>query len=105
MTIRVSVCYGQPADPAAFDEYYARVHIPLANAIPGLQEFTWGPVASLDGSTPPYYAVANLFFADADALKAGLQSAEMGAAAADVANFADGGATMFTQEEVSVRAG
>jgi uncharacterized protein (TIGR02118 family) len=26
----VSVCYGEPTDPAAFDEYYTNIHVPLA---------------------------------------------------------------------------
>lgn len=103
MTYRVAVCYGQPKDAAAFDEHYTTVHVPLADAVPGLVEFTWGKVSSLDGSEPPYYAVANLYFADADSLAAGLASPEMTAAGKDLRNFADGGVTMFTQEESSVR--
>ncbi|MGV9670065.1 MULTISPECIES: EthD family reductase [unclassified Gordonia (in: high G+C Gram-positive bacteria)] len=103
MTIRVAVCYGEPTDPAAFDEYYERVHISLANAIPGLTEYTYAKASSLDGSPAPYYSVASLYFADAESLKAGLTSPEMGAAAADVPNFATGGVTMFTHEETSVR--
>ncbi|MEE4021928.1 EthD family reductase [Gordonia sp. PKS22-38] len=102
MTIRVAVCYGQPNDPAAFDEYYEQVHVPLASKVPGLTEYTWGKVSTLDGSEPPYYAVANLYFADQDALIAAAGSEEMAAAGADVANFATGGVTMFTQEESSV---
>lgn len=104
MTIRVAVCYGHPTDPDAFDEYYERVHIPLANAVPGLVDFTWGKVRALDGSTAPYYAVASLYFADRESLKAGLTSAEMAKAGADVANFATGGVTMFTHDETSVKA-
>ncbi len=102
MAFRVSVCYGRPDDPEVFDDHYERVHIPLAKAVPGLVDFTWGKVASLDGSPPPYYAIASLYFADAAALKAGLRSAEMKAAAADVPTFASGGVTMFTQDETSV---
>lgn len=102
MTVRVTVCYGQPEDPAAFDEYYERVHIPLANKVPGLTEFTWGKVSSLDGSPPPYYAVAHLSFSDEDAAR-GLSSDEMKAAGADVRNFATGSVTMFIQNENSVR--
>ncbi len=103
MTFRVAVCYGVPEDPTAFDEHYTSIHIPLANAVPGLVDFTWGKVSSMDGSEPPYYAVASLYFADAASLRAGLSSPEMAAAGKDVANFASGGVTMFTQEEQSVR--
>ncbi|WP_072802774.1 EthD family reductase [Rhodococcoides yunnanense] len=102
MTFRVAVCYGKPDDQAAFDEYYTSVHVPLAAVVPGLTEFTWGKVTSMDGSEPPYYAIANLYFADEDSLKAGLSSPEMKAAGKDLRNFATGGVTMFTQEEVRV---
>jgi uncharacterized protein (TIGR02118 family) len=103
MSFRVAVCYKKPRDPAAFDDYYEAVHVPLANKVPGLSEFTWGKVSSLDGSEPPYYAIASLYFPDEVALKAGLSSEEMKVAGKDVRNFADGGVTMFTQEERSVR--
>jgi uncharacterized protein (TIGR02118 family) len=39
--------------------------------------------------------VATLYFDSADALKAGLASAEDKAAAGDLANFADGGAELY----------
>ncbi len=31
----LTVCYGHPADPAAFDAYYTSTHVPLAEKIPG----------------------------------------------------------------------
>ncbi|MBY6412829.1 EthD family reductase [Rhodococcus sp. BP-252] len=103
MSFRVAVCYGKPVEAMAFDDYYTRVHIPLAKEVPGLTRFTWGKVSSLDGSEPPYYAVANLYFADRDSLDSGLASPEMRAAGKDVRNFATGGVTMFVQEEVEVQ--
>jgi uncharacterized protein (TIGR02118 family) len=30
----LTVCYGHPAGPAAFDAYYASTHAPLAEKIP-----------------------------------------------------------------------
>ncbi len=33
---RVTVCYGQPTDPAAFDSHYEQVHVPLVRQVPGL---------------------------------------------------------------------
>ncbi|MBJ7352182.1 MAG: EthD family reductase, partial [Rhodococcus sp.] len=53
MSVRVAVCYGMPEDPAAFDRHYAEVHVPLARAVPGLVDFTWGTLDSLDDSPPP----------------------------------------------------
>ncbi|MCG7632890.1 EthD family reductase [Gordonia McavH-238-E] len=99
MSPRISVCYGKPTDEAAFDDYYTRVHMPLAKAVPGLTRFTFGKVSSLDGTEPPYYAVAGLYFADAETMQTGLRSPEMRAAGADVQNFATGGATMFVADE------
>ncbi|MEO8815081.1 MAG: EthD family reductase [Mycobacterium sp.] len=95
----VSVCYGQPTDPAAFDAYYTGTHAPLALKVPGLVSFTTGKCASLDRSDPPHYMVARLGFATPASLKAGLTSPEMQAAGADVANFATGGVTMYVYEE------
>ncbi len=95
----LTVCYGHPADPAAFDTYYESTHRPLAEKIPGLAGFTARHCDSLDGSQPPYYLLAELSFASQAALAAGLGSPEGAAAAADVANFADGGATMFVARD------
>ncbi|HEX7322995.1 MAG TPA: EthD family reductase [Mycobacterium sp.] len=98
---RVSVCYGQPTDPAAFDEYYDSTHTPLALKIPGLTGFTTGKCRSLmPGQEAPYYMVASLVFDSAAALKAALSSPEMAAASADVANFATGGVTLYSTEEI-----
>jgi len=95
---RLTVCYSQPSDPDEFDHYYARTHAPLARQIPGLAAFTAGRCRTLDGSEPPYYLVAQLDFATEADFNHGLSSAAMKAAGADVANFATGGATMFTQQ-------
>lgn len=103
MSYRVAVCYGAPKDPSAFDTHYQSVHIPLANAIPGLRDFTWGKARALDGGEGAYYAVANLYFDTEGDLQAALTSPQMNEAAGDLANFADGGATLFVQNEESVK--
>lgn len=98
---RVSVCYGQPTDPAAFDEYYETTHTPVALKVPGLVGFSTGKCRSLmPGQDPPYYMVASLLFDTAEDLKSALKSAEMAAASADVANFATGGVTLYSTEEI-----
>ncbi|MCK8670949.1 EthD family reductase [Rhodococcus sp. HM1] len=98
MTCQISVCYGVPKDPKAFDEYYRTTHIPLAAKVPGLSGFAWGKCKSLDGSAPAHYAVAYLQFDTEDDLKKGLASPEMREAGRDLRNFATGGSTMFTQQ-------
>jgi uncharacterized protein (TIGR02118 family) len=89
------VCYGLPADPAAFDAYYTSTHVPLAEKIPGVASFSARHCASLDGSAAPYHLIAELGFPSREALNAALSSPEGQAAAGDLANFATGGATMF----------
>jgi uncharacterized protein (TIGR02118 family) len=95
----LTVCYGHPADPAAFDAYFSSTHIPLVEKIPGLASFTVRRCASLDASQPPYYLLAELGFPSAEALNAGLSSPEGQATAADVPNYATGGVTMFVAHD------
>jgi uncharacterized protein (TIGR02118 family) len=101
---RVTVCYGQPTDPAAFDSHYATVHAPLVRQVPGLTGFSGGRVRSLDRSDPAYYFVAFLDFETEEDYRTGLGSPEMGKAGADVATFATGGVTMFTQQVDDLKA-
>ena len=93
MTHRLLVQYGRPADPAAFDQHYRDVHVPLARKIPGVVRFDYGHPQALDDAEAPFL-VATLEFASAEEFASGMQSPEGTAAAADVPNFATGGATM-----------
>ena len=95
----LTVCYGHPSDPAAFDAYYTSTHVPLAEKIPGMTSYTYRHCDSLDGSQPPYYLLAELSFPSGDAMNAALASAEAQAATADVPNFATGGVTMFVARD------
>lgn len=98
MSYQISVCYGKPEDPAAFDEYYRTTHVPLATKVPGLAGLSWGTCHSLDGSEPEFYAVAQLRFDTEADLQQALSSQEMKDAGKDVRNFATGGASMFVQQ-------
>ena len=81
---RILVLYATPADPAAFDQHYTTIHVPLAKKLPGLQKFdlATGPVSSPAGPSP-FHAIATLTFADMPSLLAALSSPEGQAAAAD----------------------
>jgi uncharacterized protein (TIGR02118 family) len=91
--------YHPPADPAAFDAYFATVHVPLAKKIPGLRsaEMSTGPVGTPEGPAP-YHAVGILTFGSMADLQAGLATPEGEATVADVANFATGGVTVLVFE-------
>src|SRR3954466_9689752 len=90
------VIYNKPTDPAAFDRHYRDVHVPLAKKIPGVRSFgtSDGTIKALAGSAA--HLVAWLEFDSMDELNAALASSEGQATAADVANFASGGATLMT---------
>ena len=97
--VKLVVLYGQPSDPAAFDEYYAGTHVPLVHKIPNLRRFEAGKVLGTpDGGAPPFYYAAELWFEDADELQASLGSPEGEATAADVEISASGGATVMIAE-------
>ncbi|TQR84309.1 EthD family reductase [Mycobacterium hodleri] len=98
----VSVCYGQPTDPAAFDDYYTNTHVPLALKVPGLVSFTTNKCAALGRGEPLHYMVAHLGFETAATMKTALTSPEMAGASADVPNFASGGATLYSAEETVI---
>ena len=96
---RLTIQYAVPEDPAAFDEHYFGTHIPLVAPLPGLQSFSWSKPRPLGGEQT-VYLVAQLDFADADALTAALKSSEMAAAGQDAAGLGVR-TTMFTGEVVT----
>ena len=96
---KLTALYGHPTDPAASEEYYANNHAPLVEKIPNLWQFEAGKViATPDGSEPPYYWIADLYFESVEQLQSGMRSSEGQAAAEDIQNFATGGATLFISE-------
>ncbi len=99
------VLYNHPADPAAFDSYYYNTHIPLAERIPGLRSYSvsTAPPRVLAGNG--FHLIAELTFDSMDDLNGALASPEGQATAADLANFAQAGATLliYDTREVDVR--
>ena len=95
----LTVLYGHPDDPAAFDAHYEGTHVPLVDKIDGLRSWTRRKVTSMDDNPPPYYLIAELTFDSQEQLQASMGSAEGQAAANDVPNFASGGATMMVAHD------
>jgi len=85
----VVVLYDRPTDPAAFDEHYRQVHVPLVQAMPLVTEFTWGRVESTDPTGT--YLVARMTYRSAEDASASLSGPEGQAAVADLASFAQAG--------------
>lgn len=89
---KLVVLYPEPADREAFAAYYENTHLPLAKRMPGLLASRYTLNASAQGAS--YFAVFEAEFADRDAFIAAVQSPEGQAVAADVPNYASGGAVL-----------
>jgi uncharacterized protein (TIGR02118 family) len=74
---KITVQYFDPADGDDFETAYRERHVPLVQAVPGLEPHA-------DGAP---YLVAELWFADGDALSTARTSAEMAAVSADSATY------------------
>lgn len=101
---RLTVLYGHPTDPAAFQKYYREVHIPLAKKMRGLKGWTIGLCEPVQvGQPPAYYMIVGLYTENREAMEAILASPEGQATIADVPKFATGGVTfVYDQEEVLI---
>src|SRR5712692_6460769 len=98
MTVKLVVLYTQPEDAGAFDQHYLGVHMPLVAKIPGLQRAEAGRIVSaFDGGEQTYHRVAELYFADQEALGAGFATDEGKATAADYQKIAPPGSRMFVE--------
>ena len=97
----VSVMYNPPADPQAFEDYYAATHMPIAQKIPMVEKIVLlKGVAGPEGSAPAYYRMAQIYFADAATMAAAMATSEAQAATGDIANFATGGAAVLIAQVV-----
>ncbi|MFN8289804.1 MAG: EthD family reductase [Chitinophagaceae bacterium] len=94
--IKATLLYGHPADPEAFERYYAETHLPIAAKMQGVSKLELTKcISAPDGSKAAYYRQADLYFNNLDELQQTLTSPEGQAAVADLSNFATGGVTMI----------
>src|SRR3712207_3517580 len=100
--VKATALFGHPADPDAFEEYYANTHIPLVHKIPNLQHFYQGKfVATPDGSEPPFYRFGELWFENMEQLRSSLGSPEGQEVRQGIPNFATGGVIFLISEVIS----
>ncbi|MDP3085843.1 MAG: EthD family reductase [Rubrivivax sp.] len=97
--LKLSVLYGQPKDPAAFEAHYLGTHMPLVAAAPApaSAEATIG-LPGPDGSAPPFYRLFEAWFDSAEHLAAVTGSPAWQRVVADVPNFASGGVTILLSQ-------
>ncbi|NMM84963.1 ethD like-protein [Rhodococcus sp. SRB_17] len=100
---KLIVLYRKPNNPVAFNDYYFNTHVPIAKTVPGITgyEVSEGPVATPQGDSS-YHLVVTLTFESMNALEGALASEEGQRTAADLANFADGGAELLIINQRSI---
>ncbi len=97
--MKVTVLYGHPSSPEAFESYYRETHLPLARAIDGLDKLELTRFIAAPGAErPTYYRMAELYFASPQQMERSLGSPSGRAAVADLDNFATGGVTVVIGE-------
>ncbi|HJW91165.1 MAG TPA: EthD family reductase [Anaerolineales bacterium] len=96
--MKLIALYKHPADMTAFEEAYFNTHLPLITRVPGLERTVITRLTrTLMGEG--YYLMAEMYFRNAEALKAGMKSPEMAAAGENLNSFAAGLVTMMFGEE------
>lgn len=92
---KLVVLYPEPADCDHFRDYYVNTHLPLVARMPGMLAWRYSfEVAATQGQSP-YFAIFEADFADAASLAAARESPQGLEVAADVANYATGGAVVI----------
>ena len=91
--IKVIVMYPRPTDVDAFENTYVNEHVPLAmEKIKGVTKFAATKVvATPDGSTPPFYRIAELYFPSMEALQDSVASPGTQEAVAHAFKISTGG--------------
>ncbi len=90
---KLLVLYPEPADRDAFIAYYESTHLPLAKQLPGMLGCRYS--LTVHGAESPYFAVFEADFTDVESFRAAMASPQGQAVAADVPNYATGGAIVL----------
>jgi uncharacterized protein (TIGR02118 family) len=94
--VKLTVMYGHPTDPDAFEEYYAGTHMPIAGKMSGFDRFEAAKVLGTpEGGKADFYRTAEIWWSSEEAMKQTLASSEGQATVADIPNFATGGVTVM----------
>jgi uncharacterized protein (TIGR02118 family) len=96
---KITVLYGAPKDPAAFEKYYAEHHMPMVYKTKGIRrvELAMG-LPQPDGKPAAFYRITELWFSSAKKMAAVTATPEWKKIVDDVPNFASGGATVLVSQ-------
>lgn len=86
--VKLVAIYSPPDDAQAFENHYREVHTPLVRKMPGLKKLEVSRFFGAPQGDARYYMMAEMYFADKDALFAALKSDEGKAAGKDLMGFA-----------------
>ena len=93
---KITVLYGEPKDPAAFEKHYAETHMPMVYNREGIARVELSrPMPGPDGKAAPYYRITELWFESPAQMQAVTSHPEWQKIVDDVPNFASGGATIL----------
>jgi uncharacterized protein (TIGR02118 family) len=99
MTVKLTIVYDNPTDPAAFEAHYSTTHRELASKLPSVEKVEVAKVfPKEDGSPTPAYRTADLYFSDYDTACAALATPEGGAVIADIFEIATGGVRLLLSD-------
>ncbi|MCI0182570.1 MAG: EthD family reductase [Acidibacillus sp.] len=98
--VKMVVLYKQPENSELFDEKYFGEHLELNAMTPGIVRSEISRFFDLRGGQTEYYVMAEVYFADRDALLFALKSPESKAAGAQLQSFASGLATFHFAEVI-----
>ena len=97
--VKLTALYGLPESPEAFEEYYANTHLPLVESVPNARRLeTARVVATPDGSEPPYYRIAELYFESMEQMQASLSTPEGQRLVEDIFKLPTGEVMVFFSE-------
>lgn len=99
MPVKITITFGPPVEPDAFERHYVGTHAPLVRALPGLRAYEYGrALTNFDGSPPDAFWVVSLTFDDEAAMHAAFASAPGRRTVDDMANFISGSMTSVVSE-------
>jgi uncharacterized protein (TIGR02118 family) len=87
--------YPMPDDPQAFREHYESIHLPLVSKLPGVRSGRCSFDITSPLGEPPYFAVFEVEWDDAEAMVASLSSPEGEAVGADMAPYVSAGTVLL----------
>jgi uncharacterized protein (TIGR02118 family) len=94
------VLYGQPEDPAAFEEYYAEQHLPFAaEHMSGVTGAENRRLAEVVRGGPGWYRLSVMTFESPEVMRTALASDGGRAVLDDLDEFATGGATVVLSDD------